>query len=62
MSLSALVKISSSLHVPTDYLIFGEGNDNRDHIITLLNRCTKRELVIIEEMIKILITHSGNKG
>ena len=88
MSLSALIKISSTLHVATDYLIYGttpeyksedlaseesscyypqdnsmtqseaDGDTrNQNTLYNLLNRCTKKELILIENMIKLILPH-----
>lgn len=88
MSLSALIKISSTLHVTTDYLIYGntsqskdrdlaseesscycpqdnniiqnetdEQTRNKDTFYNLLDRCTKKELVLIESIVKLILPH-----
>ena len=63
MSLSSLVKVSRCLHVSTDYLIFGENSENdhcKNRIMSMLNRCTGEELILVEEMIRLLLSHIGN--
>jgi len=60
MSLSSLVKVSKCLHVSTDYLIFGKNtknDDSKNRIVSLLNRCTSKQLMLVEEMIKVLISY-----
>lgn len=60
MSLDTLVKVSDHLHIPTDYLIYGSTPDlekELSRISALLNRCSKNELSLIEEIIKLVLSH-----
>lgn len=64
MSLDTLVKVSDYLHIPTDYLIYGSTPENereKNRIITLLNKCSKKELSLIENIIKLILSHR-NEG
>lgn len=64
MSLNTLVKVSDYLHIPTDYLIYGKTPENdieKSRINTLLNKCSKNELSLIENMIKLILSHRENK-
>ncbi|KNF07845.1 putative HTH-type transcriptional regulator type 3 [Gottschalkia purinilytica] len=63
MSIDTLIKISNSLHISTDYLIFGTSMDittpyNDNNLTTLLNRCSKKQLSLIEDIIKLLLPHT----
>ncbi|QCH27675.1 anaerobic benzoate catabolism transcriptional regulator [Clostridium tyrobutyricum] len=77
MSLPTLVKIADSLHVTTDYLIYGKGINSQDYIKEnsskyielseiddkisrlnfLLSKCSKKELDLIERMVKLIIPY-----
>ena len=60
MSLDTLVKISDHLHIPTDYLIYGSAPDMEkelSRISALLSKCSKNELSLIENMIKLILSH-----
>ena len=64
MSLDTLVKVSVCLHTSTDYLIYGNTPENeieKSRINTLLNRCSKNELSLIENIIKLIISHRKEK-
>lgn len=64
MSLDTLVKISDCLHVSTDYLIYGKSPKNnieKNRIYTLLNRCSKNELSLIEKIIRLILSHRKNE-
>ncbi len=59
-----VIQIAKSLHVSTDYLLFGiseaENKNNEgkeDVLIELLNKCTDRERKIAEEILKLLVTY-----
>ena len=65
MSLDTLIKISSCLHVSADYLIYGKTPENdieKSGINTLLNRCSKNELLLIRNIIKLILSYEENKG
>lgn len=78
MSLSTLVKIANSLHITTDYLIYGRSsningrnfiNENKekyidlidenceDNLYFLLKKCSKKELKLIENLIKLILPY-----
>lgn len=77
MSLPTLVKITDSLHVTTDYLIYGKSINSQDYIKEnsskyielaenddkisrlnfLLSKCSKKELDLIERMVKLIIPY-----
>jgi len=75
MSLPVLIKIANCLHLSTDYLIFGKtdfshyyiressynySNISRyDKIINLLNKCSHKELELIEKLIKVILPYIG---
>ena len=64
MSLDTLVKVSDQLHVATDYLIYGSTPDMENEIsriITLLNKCSKNELLLIEDIIKLVFSYRDKK-
>lgn len=60
MSLETLIKVSNYLYIPTDYLIYGRipENDLEKHRInSLLNKCSKSKLLLIENMIKLILSY-----
>ena len=64
MSLDTLVKVSDYLHIPTDYLIYGNTPENeleKSRINTLLNKCSKNELSLIENMMKLILSYKNGK-
>ena len=52
MSIDTLIKLSRSMHLPMEYIIFGDEAEAGDPsaVIDLLNRCTPRELSLAEEV------------
>ena len=50
MSIDTLVKLSRSMHLPMEYILFGEGEG-----LDLLRRCTPRELKLAEEVLKLFL-------
>ncbi|AYD41185.1 XRE family transcriptional regulator [Clostridium fermenticellae] len=72
MSLSTLIKISNILNISTDYLIHGKStheslmkehsneplyNKNNSTLYALLNKCSQKELTLIESMVKLIIPY-----
>ncbi|MCI9263498.1 MAG: helix-turn-helix domain-containing protein [Oscillospiraceae bacterium] len=57
MSIDTLIKLSRSMHLPMEYILFGEGYEPGDPsaVIDLLSRCTPRELKLAEEMLKLFL-------
>lgn len=57
MSIDTLIKISRSMHLPMEYILFGTGYEPGDAapVIDLLQRCTPRELKLAEEVLKIFL-------
>lgn len=57
MSLDTLIKLSTSMHLPMEYLIFGSNYEpcNPHAVIDLLHRCTARELQLAEEVLKLFL-------
>ncbi|MBS3978131.1 MAG: helix-turn-helix transcriptional regulator [Syntrophomonadaceae bacterium] len=78
MSLSALIRICSCLHVSADYLLYGNARDHADtvqetaspsysvksaktaEIISLLEKCTAKELELITKIIRTIIPYLGS--
>ena len=60
MSIDTLIKLSRSMHLPMEYIIFGDEAEAGDPsaVIDLLNRCTPRELSLAEEVLKLFLTNS----
>ena len=58
MSIDTLIKISRSMHLPMEYILFGTGYEPGDPsaVVELLSRCTPRELKMAEEILKIFLT------
>lgn len=73
MSLTVLVKIVASLHVDSDYLLFGKDdhenqlNEEKNIYITssysdkeltsLLNKCSQNELELVKKLIKTILPY-----
>lgn len=57
MSIDTLIKLSRSMHLSMEYLLFGEGEKPGDPsaMIDLLQRCTPRELKLAEEVLKLFL-------
>ena len=57
MSIDTLIKLSQSMHLPMDYIIFGSGYEPRDTsgVQELLSRCTDRELKLAEDVLKLFL-------
>lgn len=57
MSIDTLIKLSQSMHLPMEYILFGTGYEPSDAsvVIDLLHRCTSRELKLAEEMLKLFL-------
>ena len=57
MSIDTLVKLSRSMHLPMEYILFGEGEGPGDTsaVLDLLRRCTTRELKLAEEVLKLFL-------
>ncbi|MCK9267332.1 MAG: helix-turn-helix domain-containing protein [Alkaliphilus sp.] len=64
MSLDTLVKISDCLYISTDHLIYGKTPENdieKNKINTLLNKCSKNELSLVEKIIRLILSHRKNE-
>src|SRR5471030_985182 len=59
MSISKLINVSECLHISIDYLIFGEiyNNKENNNLIVLINKCSEKETLVIEDIIKIILPH-----
>lgn len=57
MSIDTLIKLSRSMHLPMEYILFGETRESGDTsgVIDLLNRCDSRELALAEEVLKLFL-------
>lgn len=57
MSIDTLIKLSHSMHLPMEYILFGEGYTPGDPsaVIDLLQRCTPRELKMAEDVLKLFL-------
>ena len=57
MSIDTLIKLSHSMHLSMEYILFGEGEKPGDPsaMIDLLQRCTPRELKLAEEVLKLFL-------
>lgn len=57
MSIDTLIKLSRSMHLPMEYIIFGTGYEAGDvsAIENLLKQCTPRELRLAEEVLKLFL-------
>ena len=57
MSIDTLIKLSHSMHLPMEYILFGTGYEPGDvtPVVDLLGRCTPRELKLAEEVLKLFL-------
>lgn len=57
MSIDTLVKLSRSMHLPMEYILFGTGYEPGDPepVKDLLSRCPPRELKLAEEVLKLFL-------
>lgn len=57
MSIDTLIKLSQSMHLPMEYIIYGSGYDPGDAsgVRELLSRCTERELKLAEDVLKLFL-------
>ena len=62
MSVDTLIKLSRSMHLPMEYILFGTGYEPGDAsaIVNLLNACTPRELALAEEVLKLFLMKKDN--
>ncbi len=60
MSLSTLYRMAECFHISTDYLINGaeycHKGDTKE-IFSLINRCSQKEISVIEDVIKVILPH-----
>ena len=57
MSIDTLIKISQSMHLSMEYILFGTENKPGDPsaVIDLLSRCDDRELKLAEDVLKLFL-------
>lgn len=59
MSINTLIKISECLHISIDYLFFEQVNTNTNTNVlhSLINKCSEKEINVIEAIIKLILPH-----
>ena len=63
MSISTLINISECLHISIDYLFFEQvnintnNNNNNNVLHSLIDKCSEKEVNVIEGLIKLLLPH-----
>jgi transcriptional regulator with XRE-family HTH domain len=59
MSISTLINISECLHISIDYLFFEQVNINSNNNVlhSLINKCSEKEIAVIEGLIKLILPH-----
>ena len=57
MSIDTLIKLSQSMHLPMEYILFGTGYEPTDSssVVELLAHCTPRELKLAEDVLKLFL-------
>ena len=57
MSIDTLIKLSQSMHLPMEYILFGSGYESGDPsaVIDLLKHCTPKELKLAEDVLKLFL-------
>ena len=60
MSIDTLIKLSTSMHLPMEYILLGSGYEPGDAsaVQNLLSRCTPKELALAEEVLKLFLMKS----
>ena len=59
MSINTLINVSECLHISLDYLFFEHVNINANNnaLHSLINKCSEKEVKVIEGLIKLLLPH-----
>ena len=62
MSIDTLIKLSRSMHLSMEYILFGEGEGEGDPsaILDLLQHCSPRVLKLAEEVLKLFLMKIPN--
>ena len=57
MSIDTLIKITTSMHLPIEYILFGKGYEsaNTSPIIELLNHCDQRQAALAKRILKLYL-------
>ena len=57
MSVDTLIKLSRSMHLSMEYILFGEDCKQGDPspIVDLLQKCSPRELTLAEDLLKLFL-------
>ena len=57
MSIDTLIKLSHSMHLPMEYIIFGTDEERGDTsaVKNLLDHCSPRELKLAEDVLKLFL-------
>lgn len=57
MSIDTLIKLSQSMHLPMEYILFGTGWEAGDpsDALSLLKDCTDRELELAKDVLKLFL-------
>lgn len=58
MSIDTLIKVSKALHLPLEYILYGDEFErgDPDPIIDLLGRCDQRQLKIAKKLLLLYLT------
>lgn len=59
MSINTLINLAECLHISLDYLFFEQVNNNTNNnvLYSLINKCSEKEVKVIEGLIKLLLPH-----
>jgi len=59
MSINTLINLSECLHISIDYLFFEKvsTNTSTDVLHSLINKCSEKEIKVIEGLIKLILPH-----
>lgn len=57
MSIDTLIKLSTAMKLPMEYILFGTGYEKGDPtpIIELLSNCNEREVKLAEQVLKLFL-------
>lgn len=61
MSIDTLIKLSTSMHLPMEYILLGSGYEPGDAtaVTDFLKHCTPKELALAEEVLKVFLMRNN---
>ena len=58
MSIDTLIKVSKTMHLPMEFILFGTGyeSSNPDAVLDMLYHCSERELELAKKMLLLFLS------